>query len=300
MVPRTLWSLALGATVAVSATLPAQTPDSAPVTTTPIGSGVYLLQGTGGNIAASTGADGVILIDDDYAAHTPQLLSAVEQLRAGAIRFVINTHWHRDHAGGNASLAGRGALIVAHDNVRQRMSREQFIAAYKATIPPAAVAALPVITFTDTLTLYLNADTIQILHMAPAHTDGDAVIYFRHANVLHMGDTFFNRLYPFIDYSTGGTLDGMIAAADRGLALSDDATTIIPGHGPLATRADLRRYREMLAAVRIRILAARQKGLTLEQVLSAHLLDEFNDPWGKGFLTPEQFLTVAWMSLPPR
>jgi cyclase len=294
------WMLVALSTVATGTMLPAQTPDTVTIRTTPLAGGVYLLQGQGGNIAASTGADGVILIDDDYAPLTDRILAAVDQLHSGRLRFVINTHWHRDHTGGNAALGGQGVLIVAHENVRRRMSREQFIEAYNAKIPPAAVAGFPVITFTDTLTFYLNSDTIQVFHVAPAHTDGDAVIYFRHANVTHMGDTFFNGLYPFIDYSSGGSLDGMIAAADRGLALSDEATRIIPGHGPIGTRADLRRYREMLATVRLRILSARQKGLTLEQVLNAHLLDEFNDPWGKGFLSPEQFLTVAWKSLPSR
>ncbi|MEO8633685.1 MAG: MBL fold metallo-hydrolase [Gemmatimonadales bacterium] len=298
--PRSSWWFTALTTLAPLVALPAQTPDTVTIRTTPVAGGVYLLQGQGGNIAASTGADGVILIDDDYAPLTDRILAAVDQLQSGRLRFVINTHWHRDHTGGNATLGGQGVLIVAHDNVRRRMSREQFIEAYDAKVPAAPSAGFPVITFTDTLTFYFNGDTIEVFHVTSAHTDGDAVIHFRHANVIHMGDTFFNGQYPFIDYSSGGSLDGMIAAADRGLALSDDATRIIPGHGPLSTRADLRRYREMLATVRIRILSARHKGLTLEQVLNAHLLDEFNEPWGKGFLSPEQFLTVAWKSLPSR
>ena len=299
MLPRFLWLFAALTTLAATL-LPAQTPDTVKISTTPVAGGVYLLQGEGGNIAASTGADGVIMVDDEYAPLTDRILAAVDRLRSGKVRFVINTHWHGDHTGGNANLGGQGVMIVAHDNVRQRMSREQFIEAFGAKVPPSPAVALPVITFTDTLTFYLNNDTIQVFHVAPAHTDGDAIIVFHHANVIHMGDTFFNGLYPFIDHSTGGSLDGMIAAVDRGLALSDDATRIIPGHGPLASRADLRRYRDMLATVRIRILSARHKGLTLEQALNAHLLDDFNDAWGKGFLTPEQFLTVAWKSLSPR
>lgn len=299
MLLRSRWLAVALATLAVT-TLPAQTPDTATIRTAPVAGGVYLLQGGGGNIAASTGPDGVILVDDEYAPLTARLLAAVEQLHSGQVRFVINTHWHGDHTGGNANLGGQGIMIVAHDNVRQRMSREQFIESFGAKVPPAPAVALPVITFTDTLTFYLNNDTIQVFHVAPAHTDGDAVIYFRRANVLHMGDTYFNGLYPFIDYSTGGSLDGVIAAVDRGLAMSDDATRIIPGHGPVASRADLRRYREMLAAIRIRILSARNKGLTLEQALNAHLLDDFNETWGKGFLTPEQFFTIAWKSLAPR
>jgi len=287
-------------TTLAATALPAQTPDTVKIRTTPLAGGVYLLQGSGGNIAASTGPDGVIMVDDDYAPLTDRILAAVDQLHSGRLRFVINTHWHGDHTGGNGNLGGQGIMIVAHDNVRQRMSREQFIESFGAKVPPSPAVALPVITFTDSLTFYLNNDTIQIFHVAPAHTDGDAVIFFRHANVIHMGDTYFNGLYPFIDYSTGGSLDGVIAAVDRGLGLADDATRIIPGHGPLATRTDLRRYREMLAAIRIRILSARRKGLTLEQALEARLIDDYNDAWGKGFLTPEQFFTIAWKSLPSR
>ena len=299
MSPRSPWLLAAITTLSVI-TLQAQTPDTITIRTTPVAGGVYLLQGSGGNIAASTGPDGVIMVDDDYAPLTDRILAAVDQLHSGRLRFVINTHWHGDHTGGNGNLGGQGIMIVAHDNVRQRMSREQFIESFGAKVPPSPAVALPVITFTDSLTFYLNNDTIQIFHVAPAHTDGDAVIFFRHANVIHMGDTYFNGLYPFIDYSTGGSLDGMIAAVDRGLGMANDATRIIPGHGPLATRSDLHRYREMLAAVRIRILSARRKGLTLEQALDAHLIDDYNDAWGKGFLTPEQFFTIAWKSLAPR
>ena len=255
MSPRSPWLFAAITTLAATA-LPAQTPDTVNIRTTPVAGGVYLLQGSGGNIAASTGPDGVIMVDDDYAPLTDRILAAVDQLHSGRVRFVINTHWHGDHTGGNGNLGGQGIMIVAHDNVRQRMSREQFIESFGAKVPPSPAVALPVITFTDSLTFYLNNDTIQIFHVAPAHTDGDAVIFFRHANVIHMGDTYFNGLYPFIDYSTGGSLDGVIAAVDRGLGLADDATRIIPGHGPLATRTDLRRYREMLAAIRIRILSA--------------------------------------------
>ena len=300
MSPRFPWLFASLITLATAPALSAQTPDTTHIRTTPLAGGVYLLQGEGGNIGVSTGPDGAIMIDDDYAPLTDRVLAAVDQLHSGAIRFVINTHWHGDHTGGNATLGGRGALIVAHDNVRQRMSRAQFLAAFNETVPASPPVALPVITFTDTLTFYLNADTIQIFHVAPAHTDGDAIIHFRHANVLHMGDTFFNGLYPFIDASTGGSLDGMISAVDQGMAIADEATQIIPGHGPLATRTDLRRFRDMLATVRIRILSARRKGLTLEQAMNAHLLDDYNGAWGKGFLTPEQFLMVAWQSLPAR
>src|SRR5512143_307330 len=208
-------------TLAGAATpLTAQNPDSVNFGRQRLGDGVYLLQGAGGNVGVAVGKDGVFVIDDDYQPITPKLKAGVAGFSTAPIRFVINTHWHRDHTGGKAALSADGAIIVAQDNVRQRMSREQFIQAYDARIPPAPAAALPVITFTDTMTLYLNGDTVDIIHARAAHTDGDALVHFRKANVIHTGDTFFNGFYPFIDVSSGASLDGMIDASDKVLALA--------------------------------------------------------------------------------
>lgn len=208
-----------------------------------------MLLGAGGNIGVSVGADGVFVIDDRYAPLTEKIKAAVRALSTAPIRFVINTHWHGDHTGGNENLAHDGTLIIAQENVRKRMSVEQFIAAFNSRVPPKPVVALPVVTFTDGVTFYLNGDTIQVLHVKAAHTDGDAIIYFRKANVIHAGDTFFNGFYPFIDASTGGSLDGMTAAADQILSLANDQTRIIPGHGPLGGRAEVKAFRDMLATV---------------------------------------------------
>ncbi len=256
-----------------------------------------MLLGAGGNIGVSVGADGVFVIDDRYAPLTEKIKAAVRALSTAPIRFVINTHWHGDHTGGNENLAHDGTLIIAQENVRKRMSVEQFIAAFNSRVPPKPVVALPVVTFADGVTFYLNGDTIQVLHVKAAHTDGDAIIYFRKANVIHAGDTFFNGFYPFIDASTGGSLDGMTAAADQILSLANDQTRIIPGHGPLGGRAEVKAFRDMLATVRIRLARAKIQGLTAEQVMNANLLADLDSTWGKGFLTPAQFVAIAYGSL---
>src|SRR3990170_4515966 len=222
----------------------------AQVKVVPVAAGVYMLDGFGGNVGLSVGTDDAFIIDDQYAPLTEKIKAAVATVTPKPVRFVVNTHWHGDHSGGNEAMAGSGAIIFAHENVRRRMSTEQFLAAFNNRVPASPKAALPVVTFSDTLSFYLNGDTIRSVHVANAHTDGDAIIFFRAANVIHMGDTFFNGFYPFIDVSTGGSVAGMIRAANHALAMSNTGTRFIPGHGPLATRADLVRYRDMLVTVR--------------------------------------------------
>ena len=219
------------------------------ITTTKVADGLFMLEGSGGNIGVSVGEDGVFLIDDQYAPLTEKIVAAVRRIDDGPIRFVLNTHWHSDHTGGNENLGDAGALIVAHDNVRQRMSVEQFFTAWDRKVPPSPEGALPVVTFSETVTFHLNGDEIYAFHVAPAHTDGDAMVYFRNADVLHMGDILFNGGYPFIDVDAGGSIRGMIASCDRALELSSAETRIIAGHGPMADRKDLEDYCTMLQAV---------------------------------------------------
>lgn len=278
--------------------LPAQ-PDfsQAQVKVVSVAPGVYMLEGMGGNIGLSVGEDDSFLIDDQYAPMTAKVKAAVATVTSKPVRFVVNTHWHDDHTGGNEAMAGAGAIIFAHENVRRRMTTEQFLAAFNARIPASPKAALPVVTFSDTLSFYLNGDTIRSIHVANAHTDGDAIIFFRKANVVHMGDTFFNGFYPFIDVSTGGSLAGMIRAANRALAASNAGTRFIPGHGPLATRADLVRYRDMLVTVRDRVSRLVAQRRSLRQVIAARPLADLDGKWGQGFLKPEQFLSIVYESL---
>jgi cyclase len=289
------WSLSLSVVLLLggpAAALAQQDFSKVEVTSEKVAEGVYMLTGAGGNIGLSVGADAAFLIDDQYAPLTPKIKAAVAALTSKPVRFVLNTHWHGDHTGGNKDLGESGTLIVAHENVRKRMTTEQFLEAFGMKVPPADPAALPVVTFNDTVTFHLNGEEIYAFHIPPAHTDGDSIIQFRKANVLHSGDTFFNGMYPFIDLSTGGSVNGMIAAADRMLALAGDGTKIIPGHGPLATKVELKAFRDMLATARDRVAPLVKAGKTLEQVTAAKPLAELDAKWGQGFLKADTFVSI--------
>src|SRR5437870_920941 len=214
---------------------------------------VYMMTGEGGNLGVSVGEDAVFVIDDQFAPLTPKIQAAIAKLTDKPVKFVLNTHWHFDHTGGNENLGKAGALIVAHDNVRKRMSSDQFIEFMNMRTKADPKSAWPVVTFSTDVTFHLNGDEIYAFHAPRAHTDGDAIVFFRKSNVVHMGDTFFNQLYPFIDTSTGGTVDGVIAAVDKVLAQVNESTKIIPGHGPLGDKAQLKSYRDMLATISGRI-----------------------------------------------
>ena len=259
--------------------------------------GIYMLTGRGGNIGLSIGSDGAFIVDDQFAPLTEKIRAAVASVTDAPIRFVLNTHWHGDHTGGNENLGKAGALIVAHDNVRKRMSVDQFNRFFNSTTKASPPAALPVVTFTDAVTFHLNGDSIVATHIPPAHTDGDALVFFRKANVLHAGDTYFNGMYPFIDVASGGSVNGTIANADRMLGMMDANTKIIPGHGPLATATDLREYRMMLVTVRDRVRRQIARGATLARVKAARPSREFDEKWGKGFLTSDRFVELVFASL---
>jgi cyclase len=258
-----------------------------------IAPGVAVLFGRGGNIGVSWGADGTVLIDDQYAPATERVVAAARTLDPDPIRFVINTHWHGDHSGGNENLGRAGTVIVAHDNVRRRMTMEQLVRGER--VPPSPVGALPVITFSQNLTFHLNGDEIRAVHVEHAHTDGDSLIFWPRANVLHMGDVYFNGMLPFIDLDSGGSIDGAILAVERGLALATDGTVIIPGHGPLARRADLVRYRDMLRTLRDLVRAEIRRRRTLDQIRALRLVDPFGLP--DGFITRDSLIETVYRSL---
>ncbi len=262
-----------------------------------VAKGIHMLTGRGGNLAVSSGADGVFLVDDQFAPLTARILAAIGEISSQPLRFIVNTHWHGDHTGGNENLGKAGVLIVAHDNVRRRMSVEQFQAAFNRTVPAAPPEALPVVTFGDDVTFHLNGHDVHVFHVAPAHTDGDSIVHFRAANVIHMGDVFFSGRYPFIDLGSGGSVDGVLAALDRVLALADGNTRIIPGHGPLSDRAALEAYRTVVKTVRDRVAAAIGRGESVEQVIAARPGAEFDAEWGGGFIDPERFVRIVYASL---
>lgn len=280
-------------------TLPAQAQDfdSVKIRATPIRGGLYMLTGRGGNLLVSIGPDGVLVIDDQFAPLAPKILSTIRSLDAGPVRWVVNTHWHGDHTGGNEAMSGRGAVIVAHDNVRERMSTRQFIAAFQQYVEPAPAAALPVVTFSEAMTFHWNGDEARVIHAPAAHTDGDAFVHFRKADVVHSGDVFFSGMYPFFDTSTGGSFDGLIAAADRLLGLVGEDTLIVPGHGPLSRRIDLLEYRAMLVDVRTRVTADMQAGKTRQEIVERQPTRSLDARFGGGFMKPDSFVALVYESL---
>ena len=273
------------------------------VETVEVTDGIYMLAGRGGNIGVSAGDDGVFLIDDQFAPLTPAIQAAVAEVSDQPIRFLVNTHWHYDHTGGNENLGNAGVVIVAHDNVRRRLSTGGLIEFFNNQVPPAPEAALPVITFADSVTFHVNGDEVHVFHVPPAHTDGDSVIHFRKANVVHMGDLYFNGLYPFIDKSSGASVDGVIAAAERVHAMIDDETRIIPGHGPLSNRAELAAYIEMLKGVRKAIGALVDAGKSLEETVAAKPTAPWDEKWsreGVAFAQPDGFTRIVYEILKGR
>jgi glyoxylase-like metal-dependent hydrolase (beta-lactamase superfamily II) len=258
--------------------------------------GVAVLFGAGGNIGLSYGQDGNIIVDDQFAPLTDKIAAAVATLDPDPVRFVINTHWHFDHTGGNENFGKRGAVILAHDNVRARMSTEQFLAAMNLKVPASPREALPVVTFEDGVTLHLNGDTLHVIHVANAHTDGDSLVHWSRANVLHMGDTFFHgESFPFVDLSSGGSIDGLIAAVNRALQIATASTRIIPGHGPMATRQNLVAYRDMLVDIRGKVAAGIRAKQTLAQIKASRPAARYG--MLNGFVKPDQFVEAVYNSL---
>jgi glyoxylase-like metal-dependent hydrolase (beta-lactamase superfamily II) len=237
------------------------------------------------------------LIDDQFAPLAPKIRAAVKALTSEPVRFVINTHWHFDHTGGNEAMGRGGAVIVAHRNVRERMSVSQVMKAFGRTVPAAPKIALPVITFREAIDFHLNGVEIGVFHVEAAHTDGDAIIHFKNRGVVHMGDTYFNGMYPFIDLDSGGSVDGVITAVDRVLALPEKPNVIMTGHGPLSDRAGLELYRQMLVGVREQVAAGIAAGKNLKQVIAARPTAAFDARWGGGFIKPENFAEIVYRSL---
>ena len=266
---------------------------------TELAPGLYMLEGeggfAGGNLGLSTGEDGVVLIDDGLPPLTSTLLAAIRKLTEDPVQFVINTHVHGDHVGGNEALGKSGATIVAHDNLRRRLIAEGMTTADGDV--PAPKDALPVLTFSDSVTFHLNGREAFVFHVEHAHTDGDAVIHFRDDNVIHAGDAMFNGMFPFIDLDSGGSVDGYIAAQEQILALANEQTKIIPGHGPLANKKDLKAAVDMLKDAHDRVRALVKAGQSEEKILAANPLADYHDDWNWGFITTERMTKTLVRSL---
>jgi len=260
---------------------------------------LFVLFGGGGNIAVLTGPDGALVVDSDVPELSAKMRAAVSLVSDQPPRFLVNTHYHFDHSGGNPSLGRGNTVIVAQENVRKRLSgifvKKQ--TAYDMTFEPTPREGLPLVTFEDGLRFHLNGEEVSIVHVAHAHTDGDAFLFFEMANVLHTGDLMMSSGYPIVDAGNGGSLDGLIAGHERALKLCDDKTRVIPGHGPVVGKADLQAYHDMLVTIRQRVSDLMRKGRSLEQVVAAAPSREFDERWGKGFYKPDLFVQRVFIEL---
>jgi len=265
--------------------------------TTDLGSGIHVIFGQGGNIGVSTGADGAFVIDDQYQQSAPANLAKVEALAGGKPKYLVNTHWHADHAGGNATFAKAGAMIFAHENVRKRLTGAVASLGLDGKPSPAAPApAWPVITFVDGVDFHLNDETIRVFHVSAAHTDGDSMVWFVEPNILHMGDLFFNGIFPVIDLGSGGSVRGYLTVMKETYAKIDDKTVLIPGHGEIATKADLAKQIVMLEGAIAAVDKHVKRGDSLEKTLAARPLK----PWEKyawTFIPEKSFTTTLYNGL---
>jgi glyoxylase-like metal-dependent hydrolase (beta-lactamase superfamily II) len=254
---------------------------------------VYMLQGAGGNIGVSVGEDGIVIVDDQFAPLAPKIKEALKGITDKPIKFILNTHYHGDHTGGN-EVFGKDAPIIAHENVRRRL--QSGTTAGGRTVPPAPKGALPVVTFNDRVTVHANGEDIRALHVPSGHTDGDSVIFFPQSRVVHMGDDFFNGIFPFIDIENGGSVKGMAVSVEKILSQIGDDVKVIPGHGALSDKAGLRAFLDMLKGTTAAVESAIKAGKTLDQIKQDRVLAPW-DSWGKGFITTDRFIETLYTDL---
>jgi len=298
MLPRGLGAQA--ATVAERAAQARADASTTPIQTTRLYDNVHLLQGAGGNMVLQTGPEGNLLIDSSFAPAVPRIREAIKALDDGASAaggILINTHWHSDHTGGNEGLHSAGFTIFAQQNTRQRLSTPQTLKMFHVNSPASPTGGWPTMTFENALHLWRNGDSLDLVYFDPAHTDTDIYIHFHKANVLHAGDTWFHGFYPFIDEGTGGSIGGVIRAVETVLSLADNGTRIVPGHGPLGSKADLQKYHEMLSTIRDRVAALKASGATEEEAIAKKPTAEFDAAMGTGMMNPGNFTGIVYRTL---
>lgn len=268
-----------------------------PIQPQKLAEGVTLLAGPGGNVVVLDGKDGKLLVDTFVAPAWAKLKETLDAMGSSPAKYVIDTHWHFDHADNNAPLHAAGATVIAHENTKKRLSQTVHIPVLELDFSPSPADALPQKTFADSSKVDANGEQVLLKHVPPAHTDTDIYVRFEKANVLHTGDLFFNGIYPFIDPSTGGNIAGVISAADKMLAVADKDTKIVPGHGPLGNKEALAKYRDMLATAQEHVQKLKSAGKSVEEAIAAKPLVGLDAAWGKGFLTSDQFVQVAYLAL---
>jgi len=269
---------------------------STPIKTTKLYDNVWLLQGAGGNMAVQTGKDGIVLIDSSFATAVPHIREAIAALSTDAPHVLINTHWHVDHVDGNEGMHAVGFKVVAHEKTKVRMSQPAEMKLFHMSLPAYPDGALPTTTFADSLKHPHSGDIVEMVHYDPAHTDTDIYIHFQNADVLHCGDIFFNKLYPFIDEGSAGSIGGTIDAAQKSLALAGDQTKIIPGHGPLGNKADLKSYVDMLSTVRDRVAGLKKSGASEQETLAKKPTADLDAQWAHGG-SPDMFVGIVYRTV---
>ena len=268
-----------------------------PIEATKLADNLTLLTGPGGNVIVCNGSDGKLLVDTFTQLAWDRFKKTLDDLGKAPLKFVIDTHWHWDHTDNNASLRQAGAVLIAHEKTRQRLSETHDLEILDFHFDPAPPDAIPQHTFHGSYQMHFNGEHLTLGHFAPAHTDSDIYVHFQKANVLHMGDVFFNGMYCFIDRGTGGSIGGMIAGATRMLEMVDNDTKIVPGHGPLGNKADLRKFRDMMATARDRVRKLKTAHKSLQQTVAAHPLSDLDPVWGKGFFNGDAFVRLVYTSL---
>lgn len=268
---------------------------SAKITVRTLRRNVSVLLGAGGNIAVLTGADGKLLIDAEIVTARPQVSQAIASINADPIKQLINTHWHFDHTGGNEWLHQAGASILAQENTRKHLLKDTRVEeVWKYTFPAAPKGAIPTTTFQEDHTVQTNDSTLVLKHYLPAHTDSDISVHFTEADIFHTGDTFWNRNYPYIDYSTGGSIDGAICAAEANLAKVTDKMIVIPGHGAVSGKPDLVLFRDVLIGIRDKVATLKKQGRSLDEIVAAKPAAPTDEEWGKGFISPSAFIALVY------